>query len=63
MTTTSEPRKEHRREEPAPPEQELPLPDLELRDESADEITGGTRSACEEWGCGSNHNEVLALTA
>jgi hypothetical protein len=21
------------------------------------------RGACEEWGCGSNHNEVLALTA
>ena len=45
------------------PEEELALADLELRDESAREITGGTRGGCDDWGCGMNHNEVLAVTA
>ena len=61
MTTTTEPQQEQRREEP---EQELALADLDLPEERAGEVTGGTRDdGCPTWGCGSNHNEVLALTA
>ena len=59
MTTTEHPQELHREE----PHEELPPADLELPEESAGDVTGGTRVACEEWGCGSNHNEVLALTA
>ena len=46
---------------PDEPEEELALADLDLPEESAGEVTGGTR--CEDWGCGTNHNEVLAVTA
>ena len=52
------------------PEHELALADLDLPDESAREVTGGkldvtagAPGGCDEWGCGSNHNEVLAVTA
>ena len=45
------------------PDEELPLADLDLPEESAGDVTGGTRVACEDWGCGTNHNEVLAGTA
>jgi hypothetical protein len=61
MTTTIDPQQEQVREEP---EQELALADLELPDESSRDVTGGTRDdGCPTWGCGSNHNEVLAVTA
>lgn len=61
MTTITEPQQEQQREEP---EQELALTDLDLPEESAGEVTGGTRDSCDDnWGCGSNHNEVLAVTA
>jgi hypothetical protein len=64
MSTTTEPQQERRREEPES-EQELALADLDLPDEHAGDVTGGTRGdgGCDEWGCGSNHNEVLAVTA
>ena len=45
------------------PEEELALADLELPEERASEIAGGTRGGCDDWGCGMNHNEVLAVTA
>jgi hypothetical protein len=61
MTATTDSQAEQRREEP---EQELALTDLDLPAERAGVVTGGTRGEdCEEWGCGSNHNEVLAVTA
>ena len=60
MTTTTEPQQEQQREEPA---EELALADLDVPDESAGEVTGGTRGGCDDWGCGMNHNEVLAVTA
>ena len=71
MSTTTEAQLEQSREEHAH-EQELALADLELTDERAGEVTGGRIDAtsgkpgggCEdEFGCGSNHNEVLAVTA
>lgn len=46
------------------PEQELALTDLDLPEQSAADVAGGTRDdGCDEWGCGMNHNEVLAVTA
>jgi hypothetical protein len=45
MTTTSEPQ-EQRREESAT-EEELALADLELQEEGAREIAGGTRGGCD----------------
>jgi hypothetical protein len=49
------------------------LDDLELTDEQAAgvvggrlarNVTGAARSGgCDEWGCGTNHNEVLVFTA
>jgi hypothetical protein len=45
------------------PEEELALADLDLPDERAGDVTGGTRAGCDDWACGSNHNEVLAVTA
>ena len=60
MTTTTEAQQEQRREEP---EDELALADVDLPDETAQEVTGGTRGGCDDWGCGSNHNEVFAGTA
>jgi hypothetical protein len=70
MTTTTESQLEQRREEPVQ-EQELALADLDLTDERAGEVTGGKldrtaggiRGGCDEFGCGGNHNEVLAVTA
>jgi hypothetical protein len=66
MTTITE--LERRPEEE--PEKELELADLDLPDERAGavtggkvDLTGGSRGGCEEFGCGSNHNEVLAVTA
>jgi hypothetical protein len=68
MTTTREPQ-EQRPEEPV---QELALGDLELGDERAGAVTGGRvdltggirGGGCDdEFGCGSNHNQVLAVTA
>jgi len=66
MTTTTE--IERRPEEE--PEHEHALADLDLPDESAREVTGGTRDVtagtpggCDEFGCGMNHNEVLVVTA
>ena len=58
MTTT--PELERRPEDESA--EELALADLDLPDQQAGEITGGTRPPCEDWGCGTNHNEVLALT-
>jgi hypothetical protein len=60
MTTTIDPQQEQSSEEPG---QELALADLDLPDESSRDVTGGTRGGCDEFGCGSNHNEVLAVTA
>jgi len=61
MTTTTEPLQEQQREVP---EQELALADLDLPEETAGEIAGGSPSDCDDdWGCGENHNEVLAVTA
>jgi len=61
MTTTTEPQQEQQREERA---EELALADLDLPEESAVAVAGGTPSDCDDdWGCGGNHNEVLALTA
>src|SRR5205823_6540309 len=59
VPTTSEPQQAQRREEP---EQELALADLDLPGESAGDLAGRTRGGgCEdEFGCGTNHNEVLA---
>jgi hypothetical protein len=48
---------------PEEPEEELPLADLELPQESSGDVTGGTRGGCDDWGCGMNHSEVLAVTA
>jgi hypothetical protein len=58
MSTTTE--LERRPEDE--PEEELTLKDLDLPDERAAEVTGGTRPPCDDWGCGMNHNEVLAVT-
>jgi hypothetical protein len=44
-------------------EQELALADLDLPEERADDVTAGTRGGCDDWACGSNHNELLAVTA
>jgi hypothetical protein len=60
--TTTEPQQEQHREEPEH-EKELALTDLDLPDEKAGDVTGGTRGGCDDWNCGSNHNEVLAVTA
>ncbi len=63
MTAITEPQQEQQREEPGP-EQELALADLDLPEQSAGEVTGGNRGGgCDEFGCGANHNEVLAVTA
>jgi hypothetical protein len=72
MTPTTESQLEQRWEEPAQ-EQELALADLDLPDKSAGAVTGGKldRTAggirgggCDdEFGCGSNHSEVLVVTA
>jgi hypothetical protein len=61
MTTTTE--IDRRPEEK--PEEAPALADLDLPEESAGEVTGGTRGGgCDdEFGCGSNHNEMLAVTA
>jgi hypothetical protein len=61
MTTITE--LERRSEEE--PEEEFVLANLDLPDEGAREVTGGTRDdgGCEEFGCGGNRNEVLAVTA
>ena len=68
-TTTTEAQQGQRRGDPEP-EQELALADLDLPDVGAREVTGGRVDAtsgipggCDEFGCGSNHNEVLAVTA
>jgi hypothetical protein len=60
MTATTDSQQEQRREEP---EQELALTDLDLPEEQAGDVTAGTLGGCDEWGCGGNHNEVLAVTA
>ena len=60
MTTTTEAQQEQGREEPEN-EHEVALADLDLPDESAGNVTGGTRGGCDEFGCGTNHNEVLAV--
>jgi hypothetical protein len=69
MTTTTEPQLEQRPEEPAH-RQDLGLGDLDLPVERAGAVTGGKvdlaggiRGGCDEWGCGTNHNEVLAVMA
>ena len=59
MSTTTEAQQEQRREEL---EDQLALADLDLPEESASDVTGGTRGGCDDFGCGTNHNEVLALT-
>jgi hypothetical protein len=44
------------------PEEELALADLDLPEASAADVAGGTLVGCPTWMCGSNHNEVLAVT-
>jgi hypothetical protein len=63
MTTTEPQQKQHRQEPEHEPEDEAALADLDLPDERAGDVAGGTRGGCDDWNCGSNHNEVLAVTA
>lgn len=45
------------------PEDELALRDLELPDDQAGNVKAGARGGCDDWGCGSNHDEAMVVTA
>lgn len=55
------------------PDDELELRDLDLPEDRAADVTGGRLAkdvsgaarggGCDEWGCGTNHNEAMSVTS
>ena len=45
------------------PKQATKAPVKDLRVKSTQDVKGGIRGGCDEWGCGSNHNETVLQAA